>query len=92
MFFCLIGVLVVAMRSPEKDPVEAIKLPTIGGMCFVATAIISANIATAVISGQSGCWGWWVEGPCKGKRRSERVRHTVYIQEYDEETDGVRVR
>ena len=89
IILCVIGVVVVAQRSPEIDPVEKIQLPAIAGMCLVVIAIISASIATAVISGQSGCWGWYVQGPCKGERRRERVHHTAYIQEYDEETGGV---
>ena len=77
IILCVIGVVVVAQRSPEIDPVEKIQLPAIAGMCLVVIAIISASIATAVISGQSGCWGWYVQGPCKGERTRESVHPTV---------------
>lgn len=34
-------------------------------LCVIICLMIASSIATTVVSAQSGCWSWYIQGPCK---------------------------
>jgi hypothetical protein len=34
-------------------------------LCVIICLMFASSIATTVVSAQSGCWSWYIQGPCK---------------------------